>query len=296
MMGAALNRIAAVVGGLLTIGAVTAAHAADVTNADRSFKNYTRDAAGLNEGQFRFELQGATLHDENNDITFKTSSSGVTTATRPAVLNLAGFRTDYQSLSGGNFNLQGSYGLSKNVEVGLIMPFFVASTQPLTNNQYSTSSYTGDAGDLLLFGKFSKEVAERCSLAGGLEVSAPSGNEDKGFGTGNTGMNPFVSTRYTYKGLGVGGHVGYQLFTGDTPDVFNWSFEMFLRGGPTYVFRTEVTGRLFQQRGSDNNDVTLWPGIDFNFSDHLTIRPTGMTGLTGVALDWGVALGLAYSL
>lgn len=287
-MGAALKRMTAVAAGLAWIGWTNPVAAVDVTDADRGFKNFSRDAATLNDGQIRLEVQGITLHDDNENLETRTQN-GTTIVTRPAKLSPAGFRTDYNSITANQINLLGSYGLAKNAEIGFLMPFMTASTD--TNGQ---SEYEEDAGDLQMYVKFRREVAERCALGFGVEVSAPTGSERKGLGTGETGLNPFVSTRYTYKAFAVGGHLGYQVFTGDVPDVFNWSFDFFIRGGASYALRTEVTGRLFQQRGSDNNDITVWPGVDYNFTEQFTIRPTGIVHLTDLAYDWGLGLGLAY--
>jgi hypothetical protein len=272
------------VAGLALIGWANLAAAVDVSDADRGFRNFSRDAATLNSGQIRLEVQGLTLHDDNEYPRTRTEN-GQTIVQRPAKLSPVGFRTDYKSITANQVNLLASYGLAKNAEIGFLMPYMTSSTD---------TKYEEDAGDLQLYVKFRREVAERCALGFGAEVSVPTGNENKQLGTGETGLNPFVSTRYSYKALAVGGHVGYQVFSGDVPDVFNWSFDVIVRPAASYALRTEVTGRLFHQRGSHNNDITMWPGVDVNFAENFTIRPTGIVHLTDLAYDWGLGLGLAY--
>jgi hypothetical protein len=270
MMGAAQKWVMATVLGLALVGAVGLAKAADVTEADRGFKNFTRETAVVNEQQVRLEVRGLTLHDDEK--------------TR---LNLIGYRIKADEISGGVIDLVASYGVMKNAEIGLILPGYIESRQI-----NGASANTGDMGDLQLYGKFRREVAERCSVGGGVELSIPTGNEDKQFSTGELAVNPFVSTRYTYGRFGVGAQLGYQFLTGDVPDVFNYGVEFFIRGSDLYALRLELNGRVFQQGGFRNNDLTLWPGIDFNLSDMITIRPTGMVGGTDIALDWGLGLGM----
>jgi len=62
------------------------AFAADVTDADRTYRNFTREAASLGKGQIRVEIRGFSLHDEDH-----------------TVLNVSGFRL--RSLYGGAASL-----------------------------------------------------------------------------------------------------------------------------------------------------------------------------------------------
>lgn len=264
----------AVVGmvGVVVVAWAMGAGAVDVNDQIRSFKNFTRDAATIGEGRFRLEVQGVKIEDEAK--------------TR---LNLIGFRIKADEISAGALSLLGTYGLSKNSEVGFVLPGYIES-RTVTGQKRTRE----DMGDVLLWGKFTQTVQDQLKWAAGVEVSVPSGSKSKEFGTDEVGVNPFVSGRYTYKAFGMGGHLGYQFSSGDVPDVFNWSFEMFLRGSSFYTIRHELTGRVFHQGGFRNHDLTLWPGVDLHFSDNFTVRPTGMVGGTDIALDYGVGLGLAY--
>lgn len=248
------------------------ARAVDVNEQIRSFKNFTRDAATVGEGRFRLEVQGVKIQDEGK--------------TR---LNLIGFRIKADEISAGALSLLGTYGLSKNSEVGFVLPGYIES-----RTVAGKKSTQEDMGDVLLYGKFTQTAQDNLKWAAGLELSVPSGSKAKQFGTDEVAVNPFVSGRFTYKAFGMGAHAGYQFSSGDVPDVINWSFEMYLRGSSFYTIRHELTGRVFHQGGFRNHDLTLWPGIDLHFSDDFTVRPTGMVGGTDIALDYGIGLGLAY--
>jgi hypothetical protein len=245
-----------------------------VTDADRVYRNYTQETATVDEGHVRVEVRGLTLQDENN--------------TR---LNLLGFpERGVERVSGGIVELVGSYGFAKNAEVGFIVPGFFQSLHFRNGGERNEE----DVGDLQLYGKFQRAVAEHCNAGAGLQLSMPNGPEEKGFGTGELGLTPYVSTRYQQGRLGVGVNVGWTFYAGEPPDVFNYGAEVILRGTDTYAIRTEIVGRVFD----DNHrfhDLTILPGLDIKWSDTVTLRPTGMANGTDTALDWGLGAGVAVS-
>src|SRR5262245_15383755 len=138
-------------------------------------------------------------------------------------------------------------------------------------------------------------VHELFSVAGGLELTPPTGPDDKivtvrgstdhdldsgnvsGFGTGALGINPFISGRFQWKRLAIEKHVGYTFYTSDKVNrVFNWSAAAIIRGGELWAFRAEFAGRVWDQFGTRWVDVVCMPGIDFNLSNSVTVRPTGL--------------------
>ena len=224
MKGAARKGILA---GLMLLGLVTAANAVEatssvnVTDADRVSRNFTREAATVEPGQIRLEVRGMTFEDSSN-----------------VRLNLLGFpaRDAVHSETGGIIDVLGSYGLGKTGEVGFIVPTFIESQRlrgpqavgtngkPAVDGNGNpiytyTTSQNEDVGDVLLYGKFKRPVAEHCVVAAGMELSLPTGIERKSFGTGEVGTNPFVSTRYQKGRFAFGMHAGYEFYTGDVPDI-----------------------------------------------------------------------------
>jgi hypothetical protein len=216
-------------------------------------------------------------------------------------LNLIGFATEgvnrrkddkITRMTGGVFDLLGSVGLGANAELGFDIPFLIQKTEFETLGNENDE----DIGDLVLYGKFKRKVAERCVLAAGLEIKIPTGIESKQFGTGELGLNPFASTRYTRGRFSLGGHVGWYIYTGSVPDVFNYSVEAIVRGSERYALRAEFSGRRFKDFGDTFDDIVVQPGIDFRLTDSFLIRPNGLIGVTPEAVDWGVGLGLALLL
>lgn len=270
-----------ILAGFAVLGWSIAAHASDasavqVTDEDRTSRNFTRDSATVGDGRIRLEVRAMALNDEGG--------------TR---LNLLGFpvREEVSRENGGIFDVIGSYGLGKSTELGFSVPTFIEKQRV-----GDSTTQNKDVGDVLLYGKFKHEVATHCSIAGGVELTIPTGIERKSFGTGNYATNPFVSTRYANGRFSIGAHAGYQIYAGDTPDVYNYSLDIILRISHEYAFRAEASGRMFQQAGSKYNDLVVMPGIDYYLTQDFVIRPTGLVGVTDEALDWGIGLGLVYSL
>jgi hypothetical protein len=296
MKGAAYTWTASL---LMLLGIAVAAHAAepaDVTDADRVYRNFTREAATVQPGQIRLEIRGLTIEDDGD-----------------TELDLLGWPVqsdvdEVRKINGGILDLLGSYGLGNSTELGFLIPFFIQETTKarafavespdgglVETRYFDDTTNDQDVGDVLLYGKFKRAVAEHCAVAGGLELTVPTGVERKGFGTGEVGVNPFLSSRYQKGRFGLGAHIGYQIYTGDVVDVLNYSAEAIARGTAAYALRIEVSGRLFKVAGSEFHDVVVLPGIEYNFSETFTIRPTGLANVTDEAMDWGLGLGLAYT-
>jgi len=258
--------------------AVTArARDINVTDADRSFRNFTRDAATLTRGPTRIEVRASRLEDKPNPN-----------------LDLLGFpvSNNVKGVEGGIFDLVASYGLGGVGEVGVDMPFFIQKTHLGTGRNTNDA----DVGDLLLYTKFKRPLDAHWTAAGGVELTVPTGADGKGFGTGETALNPFASLRYQNGRIGIGAHIGYQVYTGSVDDVLNYSVTAIARGTKQYALRIEISGRNSRVSGANFDDVVILPGIDFDLTDALVIRPTGIVGLTGEAMDWGLGIGFVVRL
>jgi outer membrane protein OmpA-like peptidoglycan-associated protein len=277
MKGVAQRWIVAQVAGMSLIAGAGTAFAADVTDADRTYRNFFSETATVSEREVRLEGRGLMLQESNT--------------TKENLYGLLFPRGQVDSLTGGVLELLGSYGLAKNAEVGFDIPGFIQSV----NQTDGTTVNESGIGDLQLYGKFKYSVAQHCDAGAGVQMSLPNGSEDKGFGTGDLGLTPFVSAQYQRGPVRLGINTGYQFFTGDATNVYQYGAEAIWRASSTYAFRTEIAGRVYNQRGVTWNDLAILPGIDFNFSDNLTFRPTGYAGLTTPAFEWGIGIGVAYN-
>jgi hypothetical protein len=283
--------------------ATPAAASSDVTDRDRLWANFTREAAIVGHRHFWLELRGMALM---NDQSIRQSDGAGGTFEGPT-LNLAGYPLNRPTkckgldgepgcvteINGGRFDLVAAYGLLSTLEVGMDFPFVMLQDVTFAGG---ADGDTVDVGDLQLYGKFKRQLAEHWAGALGLEINTATGSSSKGFGTGHTGLNPFLSARYQSGRVALGSHVGFLLNVDDPPDVFNWSLQGIVRANQLFAFRCEFNGRLFRTGGTTFNDIAVWPGLDVNLTDYFVIRPQALAHLTDDAINWGLGLGLAIAL
>lgn len=278
----------------------------DISDRDRVWVNFTREAANVGHKQFWIELRGMKLMDDQQIK--QPDSTGEPGATfEGPTLNLAGYALNDDNrcgglagesgcvtdIDGGRLDLVGAYGLLSTLEVGFDFPFVMQESVNFSND--ADANEVG-IGDLTLYGKFKRQLTEHVAGAAGLEINAPTGASSKGFGAGHTGLNPFLSARYQSGRVALGSHVGFLLNVDDPPDVFNWSLQGIVRGNALFSLRCEVNGRLFNSGGETYNDVAVWPGLDFNLTDYFIIRPQGLAHLSTDAINWGLGVGFVFTM
>jgi hypothetical protein len=304
MKGAA-SRVSALAAVLCVIGSAAFAADTDVTDRDRLWANFNREAAVLGTHQVWLEMTGMALNNDQSIKQFDTNNMpfhGPTLGLNGYPLN-SPHRCDLMtttgttgrcisSIDGGRFDMIAAYGLFNNVEVGIDFPVVIQEQIKYVDGGHDNNA---DIGDMVLYTKVKRQLAEHWAGAVGVELSLPSGSLAKFLGSGDFGANPFLSTRYTEGRLAVGAHVGMLLNTGDQPDVFNWSAEAIARASALLALRLEIDGRVFRDAGTFN-DVSVWPGLDFNLTDYLVIRPQGLAHITDDAINWGIGVGVALTL
>jgi len=266
-----------------------------VTDSDRLWENFRREAAVVNAGQFRFELQGMTLQARRNSD----GPQVIIRGTPVGEINRDEVRNDVRESSGGFVSLLASYGLFENTEVGAqIYGVFqgLRFANPATGSTTDGPKNNANTfGDMWLYGKYRYKVMEELGIAAGVELRLPTGDKDDYTGTGEVGTNPFVSARYNRDRWAIGTNIGYQFNTGNLDGMFNWAVDGQVRASQRWGARAEFTGWVYDYGGDSINNTYCSPGIDYYFSEQLIIRPQGQVGLTDPAMGWGLGLGLAYT-
>src|SRR5262245_38444425 len=143
----------------------------EVTDADRVFRNFTRESAVVNQNQIRVEVRALRTEEmsEGGDPDCKGPNRS-----NCARLNTIGQRIlGVEDVYGSIIDVVASYGLFHNAEVGAILPF-VIETVKRDDGSMDTEE---DIGDVLFYGKYKQPVAEHCTVSGGLELTAPTGDE-----------------------------------------------------------------------------------------------------------------------
>jgi hypothetical protein len=283
MKGAAFRGAALAIGFAVSATVALAEASSDVTDNDRMWANFTREAAVVGERRFWVELRGIKLY--NGDPAIGLNGYPVESLERRQ-------GEEVTDIEGGRFDLIGAYGI-QSWEVGLDLPFVMQQQIDFDDGTFENDA---NVGDLLLYGKYKMELAEHWAGGLGLEMSIPTGPEDELLGSGDLGFNPFLSTRYQSGPVGLGGHLGFLLNTGSQASVFNWSVQGVVRASQHFSLRAEVIGRLFKDYGSTFNDVAVYPGLDVNLFENVIIRPEGLAGLSGNAFNWGIGLGLVFTM
>lgn len=277
-----------------------------VTEQDRQWANFTREAAMVRSGELRLGLQSFLINKSVNDRTPDVTGYPVDDLERALDIRaglpdpvpgqedpFADQRARIRRVEGNRVDLIGAYGLGPFAELGFDMPFF---TQSIKFDSDHPTMNDGDVGDLVIFTKFRKEVLKNALVGTGLEISVPTGSERKRMGTGELAFNPFVNTRYTWGRLAMGGHIGFNMAQGSVADVFNYSAFFIARATETFALRLEGNGRFLRDFGKGFNDISFWPGLDININEYVTVRPQGLAGVTSDAWEWGIGLGLFVDL
>jgi hypothetical protein len=262
-----------------------------VTERDRLWVNFMRESAVVGDGKLRLAVQTLAINKSTSDRT--PDLTGFPVDDLEKALEIAGTPDRVRNVEGLRFDLVGSYGLGPYAELGFDMPFF---SESIKFEGDTPTRNTEDVGDLVIYTKFRKMVADNTSIGGGLELSVPTGAESKRLGTGELAFNPFVNARHTWGRIAVGGHLGFNISEGDVPDVFNYSTFVIARGTDLFALRVELNGRFFRDFDTDFNDVSLWPGIDLNVTERITVRPQALVNLTNDAWEWGIGAGVVVDL
>lgn len=275
------------------------AAASDVTDKDRMWANFTRETAVVGDRKFWIELRGIKLY--NDQAIKQPDVNDPTKNVEGPTLGLNGYPVkpfaqkkgqNVTDIDGGRFDLIGAYGIEM-WEIGMDLPFAMQQQIEFANGTFQEDF---NVGDMVLYGKYKLPFNDEWAGGLGMEMSIPTGPEDELLGSGDLGLNPFLSTRYQSGRVGFGGHLGFLLNTGDQPQVFNWSLQGVVRGSASFALRTEILGRLFNDVGSTFNDIAVYPGLDFNLTENFIIRPEGLAHLSTDAINWGIGLGLVFTM
>jgi len=278
---------------------ISSSSSSDVTDKDRMWSNFNREAAVVGDRRFWIEVRAMKLM--NDQEVSQQDVNDPTMNVKGPTLGLNGYPvkpfaqkngSNVTSIDGGSFNLIGAYGI-QNWEVGGNLPFVMQQQISFATERPQEDV---NVGDLVLYGKYKLPLADHWAGGLGVEMSIPTGPESELLGSGDLGLNPFLSTRYQSGRFGLGGHLGFLLNTGSQPQVFNWSVEGVVRGTSLFSFRTEITGRLFNDVGTTFNDVAILPGLDFNLTDNFIIRPEGLSHLSSDAINWGIGIGFVFTM
>jgi len=189
-------------------------------------------------------------------------------------------------------------------ELGLFIPYEHVEAETPSFFGAFTREENG-IGDIRLYGKLIPLRTDLVDAGLGLELSVPTGNDDKGLGTGELGILPYGAVGLHVGPADVRAHFGYEAFTSSNdalgveraPNVFVYGGGVFAGLTERIGARAEVVGATLDGQSS-HSPISFEPGLDLRLpldGFDLFIRPTGAVGLTSDAPDWGVGGGIALA-
>lgn len=186
-------------------------------------------------------------------------------------------------------NFLAAYG-QERWEAGALIPFTFV-------NPNGAESFDG-WGDLGLYGKFLAVRTERFTFGPGLGVFFPTG--ESGFTTDEYGFQPFLTAGVECGRTFVRSHIGYVGYTGDGPELLDYSGSVLLPLNDILVLRTELVGQHYFDGAASGLDdpVTILPGVDLRAVDaswQLMFRFSAGAGITDEAPDYQFGISLAVA-
>jgi hypothetical protein len=197
-------------------------------------------------------------------------------------------------------------------EGGLFIPYHFVNVEV---RDPFFGSYTEDEdgiGDMRLYGKVVPLRTHWLDAGLGLELSFPSGDDTKGFGTGEVGFLPYGMAAAHLGPVDVRAHLGYQTYADSNEHYIGWSSverapDSFVYGGGLFGavndylgLRAEFIAQTFDTAHNNQDVLAFEPGFDVRIplgTVDLFVRPTGAVCLTDAAPEWGVggAVTLAWT-
>jgi hypothetical protein len=172
-------------------------------------------------------------------------------------------------------------------EAGALVPYLDVEGNPGVSEN--------GLGDIQLAGKYIPIRSDLLDLGGGAAVSLPSGDQDRGLGSGELGGAPFITGALHMAVADVRAHLGGEFFTGSSHDGLAsdrliYGFGIFLPLCKYATLRNEFSGTNVYDAPDEPKIVNYLPGLDFRLPignlDAL-LRITGEVGVTSSAPPWG---------
>ncbi|GIW44578.1 MAG: hypothetical protein KatS3mg077_1860 [Candidatus Binatia bacterium] len=189
--------------------------------------------------------------------------------------------------------LRASYGMDM-IEAGITFPFWQHNEVEVRQGGAVGSRGEEGPGDLSLFAKVLPLRTEWLDAGAGLQLSLPTGDEDKGLGIGEVGILPVGTVAAHLKPFDIRAHGGYRFVSDVTPtarEAIVYGGGIFYMWNEQLALRSEINGAIVDVPGQENLDLIFWqPGVDVRLpmdGYDILLRPTGTYGINDESPDWG---------
>ena len=202
-----------------------------------------------------------------------------------------------KSAEGGETGLSiaATTGILQNLDFGLTLPYTI--TDP---DAGGGESGIGDLEAGLKF-RFLEGEGARPALALTAGASIPTGDEDKGLGSGEVDLSAALVAGFEFKPVNLYVNLGYGRLTsadtdaGEKADIFSASAAVEWAVTEPFAVNAEF---LYESAGADGDDAPLavTAGAAYTFSDMIALDGGVRIGLSDAAPDWGLFATLTVSL
>ncbi|MFN3480641.1 MAG: transporter [Thermodesulfovibrionales bacterium] len=226
----------------------------------------TDDTGTQGKGRYQLELNGEYGHDKEGDV--KTENLDIKTIM--------------------------SYGISDNLDLVLTLPY-----QKIKVKEEDLRETSEGISDIGLEAKW--RFYERDGLGFALKpgLTLPSGDEDKGLGTGRVTLSLFFITTYEHSPWAVhlnGGYIRNENKTNERKDIWHLS----LAGTFEVIENLKLVGDIGIERNTDKESRTdpafILAGLIYSLSKDLDIDAGIKVGLNRAETDYTLLAGLTWRL
>ena len=186
-------------------------------------------------------------------------------------------------------------GILPNLDIGLALPYTV-----IDPDEGGGESGIGDLEVGLKF-RFLEGEGARPALALTAGATIPTGDEEKGLGSGEVDLSAALVAGFEFKPVNIYLNLGYgRLNSADTDafekaDIFSASAAVEWAVTEPFALNAEF---LYESPGADGDDAPLamTAGAAYAFSDMIALDGGVRVGLSDAAPDWGLFATLTVSL
>jgi hypothetical protein len=201
--------------------------------------------------------------------------------------------TQTRDIEGSGFDFYGdaltaslAYGITDWLTAKAVLPLLVRVDPDPGSIESGVGDFGLEAKVLLKQGASPLGFVPLVDFSGGMNVTFPTGDEDKGLGAGDAVFRPYAAATYWFQEtLGVHGSAVLRFESGERPEHTVQAFAEFLPFGPTLSL---LGGFEMHRVGADPAGWTFLPGAEYRITERLSAGIGLPIGLSDRAEDFGI--------
>lgn len=184
------------------------------------------------------------------------------------------------------FMLTPFYGLTDNIELSFDIPYQF-------HPRYRGIGDINFNSEILIFGE--QDITPSLTLKGSIKF--PSGNLEKGLGSGNTDYSCFTTVSKIFKNVSVHAMIGYSFVGGNnTRNIFIGGISVSCALTDRLHIFSEVAGNRHPDRSINIDPLSGLVGTAYQLKENLLLDFSTRIGFNKMMPDLSVSAGFTYSL